>query len=90
MYVKVKIYETSLEALVDTGATCTILHPKLFTELAQNYNCSKQCQDNSYLKGADGRPIQTDGVIELDLMIGRYNYAHRVIIADVEVPMVIG
>lgn len=90
MYISVTIHDTIVEALVDTGATCTILHPKTYVKLAQTYNLTEKYEGHSNLKGADGKPIQTDGIIELDLTIGQNNYTQNIVIADVEVPIVIG
>jgi predicted aspartyl protease len=86
----VKIYDTILEALVDTGSTCTIIQPSLYSKLAQKYNLSSKEDGHSNLKSADGKPIQTDGIIDLDILIGQHKYRQKTVIADVEVPMVIG
>ena len=86
----VKIYDTILEALVDTGSTCTIIQPSLYSKLAQKYNLSSKRDGHSNLKSADGKPIQTDGIFDLDILITQHKYRQKTVIADVEVPMVIG
>lgn len=79
-----------VKALVDTGATCSIMHPKIYEELALKYKLPDKIDNTSTLKSADGKTIQTEGTICVSVAIGQKIYKQKFVLADVEVPMVIG
>lgn len=55
IYIRVNIQDMKIQALVDTGATCSILHPKKSDELALKYKMPDKIDNSSNLKSANGK-----------------------------------
>jgi predicted aspartyl protease len=55
IYIRVNIKDMKIQALVDTGATCSILHPKKYEELALKCKMPDKIDNSSTLKSADGK-----------------------------------
>lgn len=75
--------------MIDTGASVSVLHRQVFDEISEdvrqslNRNCGK-------LKVADGEMITPAGAARMNFVIDGKPYIHRMLVADIEVPAVLG
>ena len=89
LYVKAEIYQRNLHCLVDTGASMSVLHSKIYQNLpAQNKNKLKPYENE--LKMADGRNVKPLGTIRLPLVLDEQMIWQNFVVAEIDVPVVLG
>lgn len=89
LYLHINIENVSLNALIDTGSTITIIHThkfKLLSDEIQNTLQPVKC----FLKMADGGPVPCKGVVKIPLNIENQIYQQDVLIANIDAPFVFG
>lgn len=86
-----KCFINSLEinCLIDTGSTICILHPRKYNVIPSNYRPDIKAY-NTRLCLADGGQIKTFGYIDLPVTIHDITLTHKFIIAEIDVPAIIG
>lgn len=87
LYLEIKVENLSFVALIDTGSTVSISHPKKFELLPKELQESI-LPTKCVLRMADGGPVGCKGTITLPLLIGNNIYHQQVLIAEIEAPFV--
>ena len=85
----VHIHDLKLDCLIDTGASISVLHPSQYYALPEDLR-PKLRQDCGNLRMADGGQVIPVGHAKFPLTINGITVEHRLIVADVEAPLVIG
>lgn len=89
LFVVAKLNNKEINCLIDTGASVFVLHRQVFDEISEdvrpsvNRNCGK-------LKVADGEMITPAGATQMNFVIDGNPYSYRMLVADIEVPTVLG
>jgi predicted aspartyl protease len=83
------IGDTSIEFLVDTGASCTLISEEIYDKLLQDGNCKPKKISKS-LKMADGTPLPVRGKLEADIKMGDVEVTHEVIGAKINDQGILG
>ena len=89
LFLKCFIQNVQINCLIDTGSTVCVLHPRKYNFLPENEK-SKLEKHNKKLCMANGDTVMTYGCINLPISIGNDTFYQNFIIADVDVPAVIG
>lgn len=89
LYVKAEIYQKNLYCLVDTGASMSVIHSKIYKNLS-NHTQNRLEPYESKLKIADGRQVQPLGKIKLPLAIDNQIIWQNFIVAEIDLPIVLG
>ncbi|MCG7879153.1 MAG: RNase H-like domain-containing protein [Candidatus Thiodiazotropha endolucinida] len=89
LYLDIKVENCPFIALIDTGSTVSIIHPKKFESLSSETQ-EKVLPTKCVLKMADGGPVDCRGTIILPISIGDKIYDQQVLIAEIEAPFVLG
>ena len=78
-------------ALVDSGATISVIHPEVFERVTQGRE-GALLGDRSQIQLADGGPLETLGTSRLSIQIGdsELPIEHEMVVAAVEAPAVVG
>lgn len=89
LFLQTSIYDKSVDCLVDTGATISVLHSEVYLQLRESRRptLKKNC---GHLRVADGKVIVPLGVAKFPVKISGQVRECRMIVADIEVPAVIG
>lgn len=89
LFIKSTIFGNSVDCLIDTGATTSVLHSKVFLRLPEEKRpqLNRNCGD---LRVADGEIIVPMGMATFPLRIDDKIYHCRMIVADIESPAVLG
>ena len=78
-----------ISALIDTGSSISIIHPKRFAALPEEVKPEIK-KGKSLLKMADGGLVQSEGQVTLELDIDGSIFRHEFLLADVQASAVIG
>ena len=89
MYIKVYINDNLINCLVDTGSTRTVLHTRKYLSIPEERR-PKLIKNRVRLKTANGELIQTIGKTILSMRINDRCFSHQFLIADIDVPAVLG
>ena len=89
LYVKAEIYQKNLYCLVDTGASMSVIHSKIYRNLSSHTQNRLEPYE-SKLKMADGRQVQPLGKIKLPLAIDNQIIWQNFIVAEIDLPIVLG
>lgn len=89
LYIKALVCGIKVNCLVDTGSTLTVLHPIKYSEIKDGLKprINKSC---SQLRMADGGLVSPMGVGIFTIEIEGRCFEHRMIVADIEAPVVFG
>ncbi|OWF46776.1 hypothetical protein KP79_PYT26223 [Mizuhopecten yessoensis] len=89
LFLQVSLNNKEIDSLLDTGATISVLSSKVFLELPESrrQDLSRNC---GQLRVADGKVITPMGMAMFPLEISGKIKKCRMIVADIEVPAVIG
>lgn len=89
LYIPIKIFNIEAEALLDTGSSISVLSPKLFERIPDSIKPMISPSDRS-LRMANGDTTLPRGNAIFELSINDTNLRHKMTIADIEVPVIIG
>ena len=78
-----------INCLLDTGSTSTIMHPKKFMSIPETVRPTVT-EVSGGLRMANGNIVNASGTVTLPFEIQGQTFRQRVIIADVEAPVVLG
>ena len=89
LYLKAKVFDLEINCLLDTGSTSTIMHPKKFMSIPEHVRptITKKCGN---LRMADGGIVNSAGIVTIPFDVQGRIFNQRVIIANVEAPVVLG
>ena len=89
MFIQAFLYDKVVDSLVDTGATISVLHSKIYLGMSEDKRpiLDKNCGE---LYMADGETVTQLGMGIFPLKIGGKVRKCRMIVADIEVPAVLG
>ena len=86
---KVEIFSRTIHCLLDTGASMSVLNPKIFDSLPEHCKTKLQPYENN-LKMADGHNVRPLGTVKLPLLIDNQYIYQIFVIADIDIPIVLG
>ena len=89
LFVTVDICQIPLYCLIDTGSTMSVLHSNIFKKLPQKMQTRLKIS-NQKLRMADGSEVRILGTINLPLFIDNQVIHQLMIVADIEIPAVLG
>lgn len=89
LFLKAELYQQTIYCLIDTGASLSVLHTKVFTNLPDH--CKAKLKPfNNQLKLADGHKVKPLGSVKIPLYINDQIVHQTVIVADIDIPLVLG
>jgi hypothetical protein len=90
MFIEIKVCGVSANALVDTGSTLSVLHPEKYFSIPAVKRPALQPTSGNLVMG-DGGAVKPLGLITARVNIGNdVEVQHPLVIAEVEVPAVLG
>jgi predicted aspartyl protease len=89
LYMPVQIGGVEINCLIDTGSTVTVLHPRKYRAMDERRRPPLQ-EVAVKLRMADGGLVTPLGSALFELVIQGRVYHQRIIVADVEAPVVLG
>lgn len=89
LFMKVEIFSRTIHCLLDTGASMSVLNPKIFDSLPDHCKTKLQPYENN-LKMADGHNVRPLGTVKLPLLIDNQYIYQIFVIADIDIPIVLG
>jgi predicted aspartyl protease len=89
LYLAVSIEGVNLNCLIDTGSTITVLHPDKYKAMREDSRPPLQ-KEVVKLRVADGGLVTPLGSAVFELDIQGKVYQQRILVADVEAPVVLG
>lgn len=89
LFVTVDICQIPLYCLLDTGSTMSVLHSNIFKKLPQKMQ-TRLKTSNQKLRMADGSAVRILGTINLPLFIDNQVIHQLMLVADIEIPVVLG
>ena len=89
LYISVEVFGIITEALLDTGSSVSVLEPRLFDKIPDSDRPVVSHSARS-LRMANGDMSLPKGNAIFDLNIQGTKLSHRMTIADIEVPMILG
>ena len=89
LYVKCKVNGISVDSLVDTGATLTIISTHLWDTIKQ---CSSPLLEkfDTQVLTASGEPVALKGKTTVFIDIGGMHYTCQVVVADIDLELILG
>ena len=89
LYVKCKVNGISVDSLVDTGATLTIISTHLWDTIKQ---CSSPLLEtfDTQVFTASGEPVNLKGKTTVFIDIGGMHYTCQVVVADIDLELILG
>ena len=88
-FATVDICQIPLYCLLDTGSTMSVLHSNIFKRLPQKMQ-TRLKNSNQRLSMANGSELRILGTINLPLFIDNQVIHQLMLVADVEIPAVLG
>lgn len=88
-FLPLNIADKSIYALLDTGSAVSILNVNKWQLIPENKRPQVRATDTIF-KAADGGRITTLGFTKLSLKIGNISFDHEFLIAEVDVPCILG
>ena len=89
LYVSIKVFDISTEALLDTGSSVSVLCPELLDKISDS-NRPVVSPSTRCLRMANGDMSLPRGNAVFDMTIEGTNLSHKMTIADIEVPVILG
>ena len=89
LYVKVEIYQQNVHCLVDTEASMSVLHSKIFKNLPPHNKNKIQPYQNE-LRMADGRSVTPVGIIKLPILLDNQIILQSFFVAEIDTPVILG
>lgn len=89
LYLDIQVQNISVNALIDTGSTVSIIHTQKFGLLPAETQ-ENILPTNCVLRMADGGPVSCKGKVTIPLCRGDKTYHQQVLIAEIEAPFVLG
>ena len=89
LFVPIVFNNVTANCLIDTGSTISILHPEKYLAIPEEVRPTLQPYDEHLVMG-DGGKIKPMGQAEMTFMVGDCVITHSLVIAEVEVPAVLG
>ena len=86
--VDICIQNLKIRALFDTGATNTVISPRVLAMLHTPPDCLPY--DRSYGGASPDMKIPSQGVVQLPFRIEDHLYQYRAVVADIDGPLIIG
>ena len=78
-------------ALVDSGSTISVIHPSVLDRIQRGHDVAL-VGDMGQLRVADGRTVETHGVVQLSLRVGTdpSPVFHEMVVAEMDAPAIMG
>jgi transposase InsO family protein len=89
LYIRAQVYNQDVTCLIDTGSTITVLHPNRYFAIPEAERPALDAS-NSWLRMADGGLVSPLGTTVLTFHINGKMLRQRMVIAEVEAPIVLG
>jgi hypothetical protein len=89
LFATVDVCHILLYCLLDTGSTMSVLHSNIFKKLLQIMQ-TRLKTSNQKLRMTDGRELRILGTINLPLFIDNQVIHQLMLVADVEIPAMLG
>ena len=90
-WVTVKIGEQVVRALVDTGASITVIHPGVYSAMPEDIRPPIEKDEEMILKVANGETVKAHGKVTLEMDFEKGPAVrHTAYICDMDVPFIIG
>ena len=89
LYICIKVFDIETEALLDTGSSVSVLSPKLFDKIPDSKRPLVSPSARS-LRMANGDRSLPKGNAKCDMTIQGLRLSHKMTIADIEVPVILG
>ena len=89
LFATVDVCHIPLYCLLDTGSTMSVLHSNIFKKLPQKMQ-TRLKTFNQKLRMADGSAVRILGTINLPLFIDNQIIHQLMLVADVEIPAMLG
>ena len=89
LFVGASILGTTINCLIDSGSTITVIHPSQYYQIPTKARPVLQ-PDEENLRMADGSVVSTYGTVTLPILIQGIEYLHPMTVAEVEAPAVLG
>ncbi|KAL3865474.1 hypothetical protein ACJMK2_042861 [Sinanodonta woodiana] len=89
IYIEAEISGVQVLCLLDTGSTLSVLHPNRYLAIPEEIRPPVEYK-SFQLRMADGGLIPIQGCVTLPIKINGKVFNHRLIIADIQAPVVLG
>ena len=89
LYLPITVNGFKIMALMDSGSTCTIIHPDIFEKIHQKDQVNFDGIPTK-LRMANGNITTTQGKVNLKIKIGDDHLEHKFIVAPVDTPVILG
>jgi hypothetical protein len=89
LFASINICQTTLCCLMDTGSSMRVRHSNIFKKLPQKMQ-TRLKTSNQKLRMDDGSELRILGTINLPLFIDNQVIHQLMLVADVEIPAVLG
>lgn len=89
LFINAKIHNTEVHCLIDTGSTMSVLHTTVFDQLPGQLK-NQLLPYHIHLRMADGSPVVPLGIVKVPLQIDNQIVYQEMLVADVEIPAVLG
>ena len=78
-------------ALVDSGSNISVIHPSVLDRIQQTHD-ALVVGETGQLCVADGRTVDTQGAVQLKLLVGLdpTPVVHRMVVAEIDAPVIVG
>ena len=89
LYVTASLFNFDVNCLIDTGASLSVMHPEKYYKIPE---AERPCleKDSSRLSMANGDTLQSLGNTIINLKFQHETVTQRVIVAEVDAPLVLG
>jgi len=81
---------TPIQFLVDTGASCTLISETAYRKICSGEEGNLRKLSDRKLRLADGTPLHTRGILNMEIQLGPVAVNHEVIVANVSDEGIIG
>ena len=91
LYLNMEANGIPIMALVDSGSTISMIHPAVLDRIQWEHDVTLVGHMGKLL-GADGRTVETHGVVQLSLRVGTdpTPVLHEMVVAEMDVPAIMG
>ena len=80
----------TVKLMVDTGSSSTLLSSKVVRELFKGQQEVQSLDTSCNLFSVDGSPLEIAGKLELAFSIGDHMFQHEFLVADIDLPGILG
>ena len=89
LFVDMSVLGVDLNAIVDTGSTVSVLHPDKYDLIPAVHRPQMDPMGGELVMG-DGGIVVPQGTVDLEVCMGSSRFVHTFVVADVQVPAVLG